>query len=516
MKIHQWLALITALLHLTAWSATRPNVLLIITDNQSPGLLGAYGNRDILTPNIDRLATEGLLFEQAYATSGVCSPTRATLLTGLLPSQTGVHNGLPGRFKVENWSAIEEFRNLPQTLADAGYRTGMVGKYHLGDHTRAQLGFEFWTTFRAGHTVSFVDVEVTDNGKTLNVADLDMHITDYWTQRSVDFITQQTTNQPFFLMLSYNGPYILPPTVNEPATNRHADYYANNPPVMPQFPVHSYLRTWAMAIRMKRNGTGSTLPLPWAAIDALNNQRSMNKIAAEMTMVDDGIGVVLEALEQSGLADNTLVVFMSDQGSAYGQLGLWGNSSWGAPAPAYRANMQIPLIFRHPGRVPAGQTNALLIDEFDLFPTLLDYLGLGELQIANTPGRSFAPALRGKRIDWEDTVFFEYIDTRVIQTRDWKYTERFLASPNELYDLTRDPGETQNLINNPEFELIAQDLAEQLAAFFNEYAEPRYDIWRGGTAKSTLFYGGRNRHIADHFPGWIPPVTEKAVPFTDR
>ena len=122
MKIHQWLALITALLHLTAWSATRPNVLLIITDNQSPGLLGAYGNRDILTPNIDRLATEGLLFEQAYATSGVCSPTRATLLTGLLPSQTGVHNGLPGRFKVENWSAIEEFRNLPQTLADAGYR----------------------------------------------------------------------------------------------------------------------------------------------------------------------------------------------------------------------------------------------------------------------------------------------------------------------------------------------------------------------------------------------------------
>ena len=128
MKIHQWLALITALLHLTAWSATRPNVLLIITDNQSPGLLGAYGNRDILTPNIDRLATEGLLFEQAYATSGVCSPTRATLLTGLLPSQTGVHNGLPGRFKVENWSAIEEFRNLPQTLADAGYRCTVLGQ----------------------------------------------------------------------------------------------------------------------------------------------------------------------------------------------------------------------------------------------------------------------------------------------------------------------------------------------------------------------------------------------------
>ena len=260
MRIHQWLVLITVLLHLTTWGATRPNVLLIITDNQSPGLLGAHGNHDILTPNIDQLAAEGLLFEQAYATSGVCSPTRATLLTGLLPSQTGVHNGLPGQYTVEDWSAIEEFRNLPQTLADAGYRTGMVGKYHLGDYARAQLGFDFWTTFRAGHTESFVDVEVMDNGKTLNIADLDMHITDYWTQRSVDFIAQQTTNQSFFLMLSYNGPYILPPTVNEPPTNRHADYYANNPPAMPQFPVHSYLREWAKTSRRPVKVAGGTYP----------------------------------------------------------------------------------------------------------------------------------------------------------------------------------------------------------------------------------------------------------------
>jgi len=513
-KTCQWLLVATAVWHINAWGANRPNLLLIVTDNQSPGLLGAYGNEDILTPNIDRLADEGLLFAQAYATSGVCSPTRATLLTGLLPSQTGVHNGLPGRFKVTNWSAIEEFRNLPQTLADAGYRTGMVGKYHLGDHARAQLGFEFWATFRAGHTESFVDVEVTDNGKTVNVADLDMHITDYWTQRSVDFVEQQTAEQPFFLMVSYNGPYILPPTVNEPPNNRYAEYYTANPPTMPQYPVHPYLREWAKAMRMKVNVTGGNYA--WAAIDALNNQQAMNTIAAEMSMVDDGIGAILNALEESDLADDTLVVFLSDQGSAYGQLGLWGNSSWGAPAPAYRANMHIPLIFRHPDKIPDGETNALLIDEFDLFPTLLDYLGLGDLEIANTPGRSFAPALHGEEIDWEDTVFFEYIDTRVIQTRNWKYIKRFLAAPDELYDLIRDPDETHNLADDPKHELIVQDLAEQLFVFFNKYADPQYDIWRGGTAKATLFYGGRNRRIADHFPGWTPPITEKATPFRDR
>jgi len=116
----------------------RPNVLLIMTDNQSPNLLGAYGNRDIRTPNIDQLARDGLLFAHAYATSGVCSPSRAVLMTGLIPSANGVHNGLPARYAVEDYAAIEEFRNLPQTLADAGYYTGLVGKYHLGRHEKPQ------------------------------------------------------------------------------------------------------------------------------------------------------------------------------------------------------------------------------------------------------------------------------------------------------------------------------------------------------------------------------------------
>jgi arylsulfatase A-like enzyme len=514
-KSRYWLGLAAMLLNLNAWGADQlPNLLLIVTDNQSPGLLGAYGNADIRTPNIDQLADEGLRFDQAYATSGVCSPTRATLLTGLLPSQTGVHNGLPVRYNVTDWSAIEEFRNLPQTLADAGYRTGMVGKWHLGDDVRAQLGFDFWVTFRGGHTESFVDVRVTDNDKTLNVADLNLHITDFWTQRSVDFIEQQSDAQPFFLMVSYNGPYILPPTVNEPPNNRYADYYAANPPAMPQYPVHPYLREWAKTMRRPVKVTGGSFA--WAAIDALNNQQAMNKIASEMSMVDDGIGTVLDALKRRGLVDDTLVVFLSDQGSAYGQLGLWGNSSWGAPAPAYRANMQIPLIVRHPGKVPAGKTNAMLIDEFDLFPTLLDYLGLGDRKIANTPGVSFAPALRGERTDWDDTVFFEYIDTRVIQTPQWKYTKRFLASPNELYDLAGDPDETHNLVDNPDYSGMVEQLDARLTAFFDQYADPRYDIWHGGTAKATLFYGNRNNRFADHFADWKPPFTEKATPFRDR
>ncbi|MDJ0929291.1 MAG: sulfatase-like hydrolase/transferase [Gammaproteobacteria bacterium] len=505
--------LLILLLPMLAAAADPTNLLLIVTDNQSPGLLGAYGNPDIRTPNIDRLAEQGLLFEQAYATSGVCSPTRATLLTGLLPSQTGVHNGLPGRYKVANWSAIEEFRNLPQTLADAGYRTGLVGKYHLGDHRNPQLGFKYWVTFRGGHTESFVDMDVNDNGTMLNVAELGQHVTDYWTTQAVRFLEQQNDERPFFLMLSYNGPYILPPTVNRPAIGRHAQYYAANPPAMPQRPVHGYLREWAKTMRMPVDVTGGTYA--WAAIDALNNQQAMNRIAAEMTLVDDGVGAVMVALQARGLADNTLVVFLSDQGSAYGQLGLWGNSSWGAPAPAYRANMQIPLIFFHRGEIPAGERRELMIDEFDLFPTLLDYLGFGDRVIANTPGQSFAPVLRGDGMAWDNTVFFEYIDTRVIQTSDWKYTKRFLAEPNELYDLSTDPGETRNLVDDPAYGEVVVRLDRRLTEFFDRHADPRFDIWHGGTAKATLFYGGRNDRFANHFPHWTPPVVERATAFRD-
>ena len=150
----------------TAFADERPNVVLIVTDNQSEKLLGAYGKADIRTPNIDSLAEDGVLFTRAYAASGVCSPTRATLMTGLMPSQHGVHNALPAKFDIDNWAAVGEFRSLPQTLAEAGYATGLVGKYHLGNPMQAQMGFQYWVTFPTGHTTSFHGVDVIDNGRS--------------------------------------------------------------------------------------------------------------------------------------------------------------------------------------------------------------------------------------------------------------------------------------------------------------------------------------------------------------
>lgn len=515
---------LTATIGLSLWlgasgaEQSRPNVLLIMTDNQSASLLGAYGHPVIKTPNIDRLAAEGTLFEAAYATTGVCSPSRAVLLTGLIPSANGVHNGLPGRYPIEGYSAIAEFRNLPQTLSDAGYETALVGKYHLGVHEAPTLGFNYWTTFRGGHTSSFTDATIFDNGKQIELAEVDEHLTDYWTRRAVDFIqTRDDADQPFFLWLSYNGPYILPPTVNQPPVSRFATMYEDNPPPVPQNRVHPYMRQWAKVAGRGDDADIEGGSYPWAAIDALNNRQAMINIAAETTHVDHGIGVVLAALRNSGLLDDTLVIFLSDQGSAYGQLGMWGNSSWGEPPPAYNANMQVPLIFRHPQGIRAGQRITHMINQFDIFPTVLDYLGLGHLAIANSPGVSFAPMLKGTAMDWEDEVFFEYITTRVIQTRRWKYTKRFLDTPNELYDMQSDPGETLNRVSDPEYVDIVQQLDSRLTKFFADYADPEFDPWNGGTGKALLFYGARRTsRFREVFPEFRDPFVEVRPAFRDR
>lgn len=493
----------------------RPNVLLIMSDNQSPSLLGTYGNPVIRTPHIDQLAAEGMLFEHAYATTGVCSPSRAVLMTGLIPSANGVHNGLPAKFAVERYAAIEEVRNLPQTLADAGYSTALVGKYHLGVSEVPTLGFDYWVTFRGGHTVSYTDAEIYDNGETYNVRESGEHLTDFWTRRAIEYLQQrQDAEQPFFLWLSYNGPYILPPTVNEPPVSRFAALYKDNPPPMPQEPIHPFARAWF------EKGWG-TVPedgilYNWAALEALNNRNAMLNVAAETTHVDDGVGKVMATLRTLGILDNTLVIYLSDQGSSYGQNGIWGNSSWAIPGTAYDSNMQVPLILRHPEHIAAGVRATQMIDQFDVFPTLLDYLGLGALEIARSPGQSFAPILRGAEQDWNDEVYFEYIQTRAIRTARWKLIKRFLIEPNELFDLQNDPEERHNLYDSPAHAEIQAQLDEKLTAFFATYADPEFDVWHGGTGKALLYYeDDRSAALRERFADFREPFVEKRTPFRD-
>ena len=444
----------------------RPNVVLIMTDNHGAWTLGCYGNPDIRTPHIDRLAREGMLFERCYSSNPVCSPTRATWLTGLMPSQHGVHCFIAGSVQIgpEAFSTLEEFRSLPEVLAESGYTCGLSGKWHLGKNMEPQEGFSFWVTKPGGGTSEFYDQQVIENGK---IHKEPTYLTDYWTKRGVEFI-EQNKERPFFLFLAYNGPYGLSPLLLNDARNRHADYYADKE--LPSFPRRE-MHPWMYNNR-----------------DYLNNPTSMRRYASEVSGIDDGVGQIMATLKQHGLDENTLVVFTGDQGLAGGQSGIWGMGDHTRPLTAFDTTMHVPLILRHRERIAAGGRCDLLVSNYDFYPTVLSYLDLEDKipEVPLSPGRSYAPVLKGGTTDpeWDNTVFFEFETVRAVRTDDWKYVERLKDGPRELYDLRKDPGELENLIDQPAVKTIQDELRDRLHKFFDRYADPKYDLAKGGTTKA--------------------------------
>lgn len=449
--------------------ANRPNVILIMTDNQGAWTLGCYGNPDIKTPNLDRMAEEGILFSRAFSNNAVCSPTRATYLTGLMPCQHGVHKYIDKAVMLgpEAYSTIAEFDSLPQTLSASGYVCGLVGKWHLGDHLRPQEGFTFWVVKPEGHTTGFHDQLIIEHGETRREP---MHQTEYWTRRAVEFI-EQSKDRPFFLFLAYNGPYGLGKSMLSEPKNRHAAYYADKE--LASFPREE--------------------PHPWLHNNRamINNPTSMRVYASELSCVDDGVGEIMAALAKHGLDENTLVIFTADQGWAGGHGGFWGMGDHTRPLTAYDPMMHVPLILRHPRGIPGGRTTDIMVSNYDLMPTVLRYLGL-ESRVPvkpELPGRSFDPVLRGKQIGWDNVVHYEFENVRAIRTEAWKYIERFGADPNELFNLREDPGERDNLYDQEAHRTIQRDLQERLYAFFERYADPKWDLWHGGAAKGGLLLG---------------------------
>lgn len=452
----------------SACGATGSNVLLILTDNHGEWTLGCYGNRDIATPNIDRMARGGALFTRAFANNAVCSPTRATLLTGLMPSGHGVHCflGTQGRqMGPTARNTLQDIRTLPEILAARGYECGLIGKWHLGDNIRPQEGFTTWVTMPHGATSTFHDADVIEDGA---VRKEPTYLTEFWTRRAVEFL-ERPREKPFFLFLSFNGPYGLGKSMLEEPRNRHAARYAGEPPpCFPREPMHPWLS---------------------ATTNLFHSPTARRRYASEISGIDDGVGAVVDTLKKRGLDRNTTVIFTADQGLACGQHGLWGMGDHTRPLSAYEWTMRVPLIWSHPDRIPSGRKVNLMTSHCDAMPTLLEWLGFPDDLPTDPPrpGRSYAAALRGDAITgWDNTIYFEFENVRAIRTDRWKYIERIHEGPNELYDLVADPDERRNLAQDPAFETPMKDLADRSHAFFQRYADPKWDLWKGGRSKSNL------------------------------
>jgi arylsulfatase A-like enzyme len=488
-------------------SAPRPNLIFILADNQPASLLGAYGNPDVRTPNIDQLASEGLRFVNAFAVNGMCSPTRATLMTGLMPSQHGVHNWLDDAKLAEwprDWSVVREFRTLPATLKNRDYQTALIGKWHLGQPWQPSIGYEHWLTFSYGHTLDFWDNTIIDNDETYTVDD--RHIVDFFAEQAVEYLEEVDRDRPFYLQLNFDGPYLNPPTNTGPARNRHYESYLGSRfESFPRVPVNRNIVDQLIDAELPEFLRGMHVQ----SILHHNDPESMANVASQNTIVDDAVGRVIDALRETGLDENTIVIYAADQGNFYGQHGLWQHTIVTTPSNLYEAALNIPLIVWHPGSVPAGETSDLLIGQYDMPVTILDYLGFDDVEFENSPGRSFAAALSGEEIEWVDATYYEQEETRGIRTARFAYWKRIDGiGEAELYDMLADPGQHDNLIDDAAYSDTIAELDERLSAFFETYSTDKYDLWNGGTAKGSVMresmfqslYGSDWETIAETLP----------------
>ncbi len=462
---------------------TTPNIILIMADNHPAKLLGSYGNHEIHTPNLDKLAANSAQFNQAYCVNAMCSPCRASVLTGQMPSHHGVHTWIDDRRMEtwpENWNALAEYETLPELLKANGYDTAMIGKYHLGSPLQAQNGFDHWVTFPHGHTRDFWGNTVIENGEQDTY---DGHIVDYFADKATDYLSAaQRQDNPFFLFLPFNAPYGHWPSIQNPPRNRFAELYADCKfETIPREGLNKAVID-RYVLRLHESGGG----LDYSAVLRIpNDVTSLWNYFSQMSMLDDAVGKVMSGLDAAGLTENTLVVYTCDHGFSLGHHGCWGHGQVTWPSNAYASSYHIPMLISHPS-IATGERDQLT-SQVDLFPTLLKAAGI---KAPETAGRDLTPLLSGKPVEaWEDIVYIEQEETRAIRTSRWLYVKRFkgnerFAFGDELFDLEKDPDERNNLIADETHAAIITILEGKLTRFFDAHTQEQFDPWRGGVAKS--------------------------------
>lgn len=415
-----------------------PNLLVILADDLGRGEYSAFGTKDLRTPSIDRLCREGMTFDDFYANSCACSPTRAALLTGRYPDRAGVP-GVIRHIPENSWGYLSPKATiLPKVLKPAGYHTAIVGKWHLGlesPNTPNERGFDFfhgflgdmmddyWTHLRGGHNFMRRNQEVIDPKG---------HATDLFTAWACEYLEERAkAGGPFFLYLAYNAPHdpIQPPP------------------------------EWLDKVHRREPG--------------LDEKRA--KLVALIEHLDDGIGRVLATLDRLRLAENTLVVFTSDNGG-FLQFGA-NNGPWrSGKTHVYEGGLRVPGAARWPGRIKPGSSTRHIALSMDIFPTLCEVSGV--TPPAGIDGVSFLPTLLGQpQPETQRDLYFLLREggpvfggktIEAVIRGPWKLLQDRPFSAQELYNLQRDPQETT-------------DLAVKQRRVFNEMsAAMRKHLQRGG------------------------------------
>jgi len=441
-----------------------PNLIVLLADDVRWDDLGYTGHPFSRTPHIDRLAHEGLMFRNAFATTPLCSPSRASFLTGLYPHTHGITDN------TDRSAASHELATFPQLLQRAGYETAFIGKWHMGNDDSRRPGFDHWVCLK-GQGSSF-DSELNVNGATMRTTG---HVTDALNERAVAFLTQPHP-KPFLLYFAHKAVH--------PETVQRADGSLSDPNASTFIPAKRHESLYR-GVKVLRRPNALTPPQgkpalqrAIAGLSPLGSATgsSDDAILGRLRMlagVDDSTGDILKTLQATGQLDRTLVVFTSDHGYFYGEHGLSVERRL-----AYEEGIRIPLLMRFPPLIKAGATREQLVLSLDLAPTLLELAGA--TPPAGLHGRSLVPLLKSDSPGLRDAFLIEHFSDSVfprvtkmgyqaVRTGRWKLIHYVdLAGMDELYDLRDDPFEMNNLIADPraarDLRRMREELARQLKA----------------------------------------------------
>ena len=420
------------------------NVIFILSDDHRYDFMGFLNKPKFLeTPNMDRLARQGAYIKYATVSTSLCSPSRASILTGQYAHKHGV---------VDNNTRVPEgTRFFPQDLQKAGWQTAFMGKWHMGHASdEPRPGFDKWISFR-GQGVYFNPTFNIDGKRVKRQG----HVSDLLTDYALDWLENDCdSGKPFMLYLSHKAVHAM----FEPA-KRHLDKYENVELEYPKSMAYTEENykgkpDW---VKEQRNS--------WHGVDYMYHDQMdfdtfYRRYCETLLSVDDSIGRVIKYLEDNNLAEDTLVMYMGDNGFVFGEHGLIDKRHM------YEESMRVPFLAWCPGMIKPGTVIEELIQNIDIAPTILDVAGL------ETPdrmdGKSFLPILQGKKIPWRDAAFYEYYwernfpqtpTTHGVRTDRYKYIHYHgIWDIDELYDLKEDPKEMNNLIDSPEHQKLVEQL----------------------------------------------------------
>lgn len=447
---------------LTAADARRLNIISIVTDDQASWTLGCYGNKESITPHMDRLAKEGARFENAFTVTPVCSPSRVTFLTGKYGAQLGVTDWIAPNEAQAGVGLGKDTVTWPKVLQQAGYTTALIGKWHLGDqaasHPTAQ-GFDHFYGFLGGGTSPMNPTyDFPDGPKVVKGYGADL-----LTDEALRWLGE-SKSRTFALSLHFREPH----TAYTPVPEEDSKLFANLDPTVPT--------SKGADLQQIKNWTRDY----YAAIHS----------------VDRNLGRLFAWLEKEGLWDKTIIQFTSDHGYNIGHHGIHtkGNGMWvagGVNGPKrpnmWDTSLRIPLMVRWPGVTKSGTVIQQHVLNLDNFSSFLGMAGVTPPAGWKVEGENFAPLLRGESVTWRSDWFGQYdlhngglAYMRMIRTGEWKYVRHFHANlMDELYNLKDDPGETKNLLSGAgrkdkgqKIKSTVDDLESKLEAWMKRVNDP--------------------------------------------